>query len=109
MSHLSDHIGSHTQKLFESIKVGDDLHDIVVIATNESKNAVYVSKKPMLVRACKEGKLPEKLEDVNVGDFVVGYVKVVTDFKVVVRFLGEFEGVAMRHVSICDYVSYLLF
>ncbi len=71
----------------------------MIIAKNEQKGFINVTKKPLLIEARKNNKFPEKLEEIEEGNVVCGYVKSVTDYAVFIGFLGGLSARATRDVS----------
>ncbi|CAG8515296.1 14320_t:CDS:10 [Funneliformis caledonium] len=82
--------------LGDQLKLNDVLSNLMVIAKNEPKGFVNVTKKSLLIEAKRNNKFPEKLDDIEVGDVVCGYVKSVTDYAVFIGFLGGFSSRATR-------------
>src|SRR3954468_13239719 len=71
ISHFSDHITpSHLSHIQEQLKLNDVLSNLMVIAKNEPKGFVNVTKKSLLIEAKRNNKFPEKLDDIEVGDVV---------------------------------------
>lgn len=102
ISHFTDHTTpSHLSRIKEQLRIDEVLSNLMVIAKNEQKGFVNVTKKPSLIEAKKNGKLPENLDEIEEGSFVCGYVRSVTDYAVFVGFLGGFSARATREVSRC--------
>jgi rRNA biogenesis protein RRP5 len=100
ISHFSDHITpSHLSHIKKQLRVDDVLSNLMVIAKNEQKGFVNVTKKPLLIEAKNNNKFPEKLDEIEEGSLVCGYVRSVTDYAVFVGFLGGFSARATREVS----------
>ncbi|CAG8597213.1 3363_t:CDS:2, partial [Acaulospora morrowiae] len=59
----------------------------------------------LLVEAAKAGRLPQTLQDVEIGTIVPGYVRNITDYAVFISFLGGFSAKAMRHMIADHYVA----
>ncbi|CAI2170293.1 2114_t:CDS:10 [Funneliformis geosporum] len=80
----------------KQIHLNDVLSNLMVLAKNEQKGFINVTKKPLLIEAKMNNKFPGKLDDIKVGDIVCGYVKSVTDYAVFIGFLGGFSSRATR-------------
>ncbi|CAG8443421.1 4110_t:CDS:10 [Diversispora eburnea] len=103
ITHLSDHLTpTHLSKVVDKLKQDEVLKNLLVISRNEDKCTVTVSAKPILIKAVKAEKLPQSLEEVEVGSIIPGYIKIVKDYAVFVNFLGNFSAKAMRH-NIADH------
>ncbi|CAB4480195.1 uncharacterized protein OCT59_006440 [Rhizophagus irregularis] len=106
ISHFTDHITpSHLSRIKEQLRIDEVLSNLMVIAKNEQKGFVNVTKKPLLIEAKKNGKLPENLDEIEEGSFVCGYVRSVTDYAVFVGFLGGFSARATRERLADHYIA----
>ncbi|EWC48211.1 hypothetical protein DRE_02315 [Drechslerella stenobrocha 248] len=90
LGHLSD--GSREKNLatFKKLRAGQKLVDLVVLRKDETRNFVYLTSKPSLVKAAKSGTLVKNFLDVKVGNAVAGFVKDITHFGI---FVGFVDGV----------------
>ncbi|CAG8536862.1 6859_t:CDS:10 [Rhizophagus irregularis] len=89
----------------QQLRIDEVLSNLMVIAKNEQKGFVNVTKKPLLIEAKKNGKLPENLDEIEEGSFVCGYVRSVTDYAVFVGFLGGFSARATRERLADHYIA----
>ncbi|GBC08360.1 hypothetical protein RclHR1_08060008 [Rhizophagus clarus] len=106
ISHFSDHITpSHLSHIKKQLRIDGVLSNLMVIAKNEQKGFVNVTKKPLLIEAKKVGKFPEKLEEVEEGSLVCGYVRSVTDYAVFIGFLGGLSARATRERLADHYIA----
>ena len=86
-------------KIKRSQQLNDVISNLMVITKNEQKGFVNVTKKPLLIEARENNKFPEKIDEIEEGSVVCGYIKSITDYAVFVGFLGGLSAKATRDVS----------
>ncbi|OZJ03378.1 hypothetical protein BZG36_04497, partial [Bifiguratus adelaidae] len=104
-SHISDHVGVHVQHLFDSLKEGQELENLVVLDKNQEKSNVLVSHKSALQKGVEAKVMPKSLDDVKVGAIIPGFVRSVTENGVFVGFLGGLTGLAMKRALSDKFVA----
>ncbi|KAF9438080.1 rRNA biogenesis protein rrp5 [Entomortierella beljakovae] len=97
VGHLSDHLGEQAERIYNSLKEGMIISDLVVITKDETKGNVLVSKKPSLVLAANQKKLITERKDVKEGEVYPGFVRQVANFGVFVEFSNGVDALAFRH------------
>ncbi|KAF9913688.1 rRNA biogenesis protein rrp5, partial [Lobosporangium transversale] len=97
VAHLSDHLGEQAERIYNSMKEGMILSDLVVLNQDEKRGNVQVSKKPSLVMAAKLNSLVTKREDLKEGHVYAAFVRQVAKFGVFVEFANRIEALAFRH------------
>ncbi|KAJ3056513.1 Protein RRP5 [Rhizophlyctis rosea] len=99
-AHLSDHVGL-VEKILGVFKEGSVLEGLVVVAKEEKKGRVVVSRKGLMVAEAKkrEGKALD-VKELTEGQIVPGYVKAITDVGAFVMLAGGVVGlVKVQNVS----------
>ncbi|KAI0014056.1 nucleic acid-binding protein [Xylariaceae sp. FL0662B] len=86
--HLADR-PSKCQSTLKHIRVGQTLHDLVVLDKNESRRFIALSKQPSLVKASQDGRLLTSLEEAKVGELRQGFVRNVTATAAFIQFCGQ--------------------
>lgn len=81
---------SKCQSTLKRIRVGQTLNDLIVLAKNEGRRFISLTKKPSFVEAQKDGKLLTSLEGAQVGQLRQGFVRNITPTAVFVQFCGPF-------------------
>lgn len=91
VGHLSDHPAA-CQALSDSLTVGSKLEDLVVLERLDSIQQVKITNKNLIRTAVVSGTMPDKLEDLKVGNVIPGYIASVSSNAVFVRFLDHLSG-----------------
>ncbi|KAI9790581.1 MAG: rRNA biogenesis protein rrp5 [Piccolia ochrophora] len=95
---LTDRSEKKAASSFSKIRVGKQLKDLVVLAKNEHRRFISVTKKPSLVAEAENDKLISSFEDVKEGDSVKGFVENTTPIGVFVRFGGGVTGLVLKRL-----------
>ncbi|KAG0047226.1 rRNA biogenesis protein rrp5 [Gryganskiella cystojenkinii] len=96
VGHLSDHLGEQAERIYQSLKEGMVLSDLVVLNKDETRGTALVSKKPLLVMAAKEKKLITERSQVKVDHIYPAVVRQAVSFGVFVEFCGGVDALAMK-------------
>ncbi|OLL26878.1 rRNA biogenesis protein rrp5 [Neolecta irregularis DAH-3] len=99
LGHLSDRETDKCRKLQKKLRIGQVIHELVVLEKNLDKKSIYLSAKKSLITAAKENKLPKSLDECKIGDKFYGYVKSIANYGLFVGFAGNFSGLALRQVD----------
>ncbi|KAI8105276.1 hypothetical protein M9435_000444 [Picochlorum sp. BPE23] len=91
VGHLSDHPAA-CQALSDSLTIGSKLEDLVVLERLDSIQQVKITNKNSIRTAVVSGTMPDKLEDLKVGNVIPGYIASVSSNAVFVRFLDHLSG-----------------
>ncbi|KAI1213449.1 nucleic acid-binding protein [Annulohypoxylon truncatum] len=86
--HLADK-PSKCQFALRRINVGQTLNDLLVLAKNEARRFIALSKKPSFVEASQNGKLLTSLEEAKVGQLRQGFVRNITPTAAFIQFCGQ--------------------
>ncbi|KAI9731001.1 MAG: rRNA biogenesis protein rrp5 [Cirrosporium novae-zelandiae] len=97
IDHLTDGSEQKNASLMKKIRVGQTLQDLVILEKQETRKLVFLSDKPSLVSAAKEGKLLRSLDDVQEGAEVKGFVHNITPEGVFVRFASRLTGLLWKN------------
>ncbi|KAI1082333.1 nucleic acid-binding protein [Whalleya microplaca] len=88
VGHLADR-PSKCQSALKHIRVGQTLHDLVVLDKNEGRRFIALSKKPSLAKASEDDRLLTSFEEVKVGQLRQGFVRNITVTAAFVQFCGQ--------------------
>lgn len=92
IGHLTDGSEKKDQATIAKIRVGGPLDDLIVLEKHRKSKTVILSNKPSLRKDAKAGKLIAKIEDVQAGATVHGFVRAIDPDKVFVEFAGGLSG-----------------
>ncbi|KAI9734485.1 MAG: rRNA biogenesis protein rrp5 [Claussenomyces sp. TS43310] len=92
VGHLTDGSSGKSRALLKIIRVGQVLHDLVVLDRFEQKHLIVLTNKPSLLEAAKNQSLLRDFEDVKEDKVVHGFVKNITLSAVFVQFGGGLTG-----------------
>jgi rRNA biogenesis protein RRP5 len=98
VEHLSDSLGSKSEKKLAKIREGTKIKEVLVLSKNVQNRMVQCSMKPALIEAANVGALPSRYEDLSRGRRVTGWVKNIEEFGAFVAFAGSVEGVVYKKV-----------
>ncbi|KAF2398795.1 nucleic acid-binding protein [Trichodelitschia bisporula] len=77
-------------------RVGQKLHDVVILEKADRQQFATLSSKPSLVKAAKEGHLPSTIRQVEEGKTLAGFVRNITGDQVFVQFGGRLVGLLLK-------------
>jgi rRNA biogenesis protein RRP5 len=100
--HLTDGSEAKNMSAMKRIRVGQKLHDLVVLDKTEKKNLVVLSNKPSLVKAARSGSLIKSFEDLKKDQEVCGFVRNITSDGVFVQFANGLVGLMLRSQVAAD-------
>ncbi|WEW57436.1 rRNA biogenesis protein rrp5 [Emydomyces testavorans] len=106
---LSDAPPSKAASNLARIRVGQKLHDLLILGIRKAHRLINVTNKPSLRHALEQGRLPAKFEELGVNSSVTGLVKNITADGLFVEFLGGLTGflpkrlVDDEHLNIADF------
>ncbi|EER24499.1 S1 RNA binding domain containing protein [Coccidioides posadasii C735 delta SOWgp] len=89
---LSDAAPSKAAANLARLRVGQKLHDLLILSIRKTHRLIQVSNKPSLKTALEKGTLPAKFEDLKLNSSVTGLVRNITDDGIFVEFLGGLTG-----------------
>ncbi|KAK2742930.1 rRNA biogenesis protein rrp5 [Myotisia sp. PD_48] len=104
-NNVTDGSSSKGGMSFTRIRVGQKLHDLLILSVRKSHRLINVTNKPSLRKAAQEGNLPAKFEDIKTGASVTGLVKNITDRGVFVEFLNGLTGLLPKSLIEDDHLS----
>lgn len=90
--HASDGSLQKMASSMKHIRVGQTLHDLVIVEIFMKKLSVVVSNKPSLVRAARSGKTTTELERLEENDVVDGFVRNITSDGIFVQTVWGLTG-----------------
>ncbi|ODA82650.1 hypothetical protein RJ55_01158 [Drechmeria coniospora] len=92
VGHLTDKSMSKNQFALKRISTGQTLSGLLVLEKHEQRRAIILTKKPSLLQAAKDGKLPSAFGQVKVGTVAPGFVQNITATAVFVQFAGTLRA-----------------
>ncbi|QDS77330.1 hypothetical protein FKW77_004939 [Venturia effusa] len=92
LGQLSDGSEKKNVSTMESIRVGQKLHNLLVLEKLTHQKAVALSKKPSLIKAARKGTLLSSFEQVKPNTAFDGYVSNIDINGIFVQFGGGFSG-----------------
>jgi rRNA biogenesis protein RRP5 len=105
LGHFSDGSLTSERNIFKRIRTGQKLENLVVLQKRALGSAVYLSSKPSLVLAAREGILLQDFEDANVGMRVHGFVKNIISDHVFVEFGSGLVGSMFKSQMTDDMIT----
>ena len=96
LGHLADGSEHKIATAMEKIRLGQTLHDLLVLEKLESKHLITLTNKATLIKAAKEGKLLKSFEELTEGLKVDGFVKNIIPTGIFVQFAGGLTGLLPR-------------
>ncbi|KAL8783841.1 MAG: hypothetical protein Q9213_004331 [Squamulea squamosa] len=94
--HLTDGSAQKSFSAAKKIRVGQDMKDMMVLAKADGKRIIQLTSKPSLKKAAQSGKLVKRLEDLQEGKEVDGFVNNLTSAGVFVEFANSVSGLLPR-------------
>ncbi|PGH13265.1 hypothetical protein AJ80_06374 [Polytolypa hystricis UAMH7299] len=102
---VADGQAAKTASAFSRIRVGQKLHELIILDVKKSHRLIKVSNKATLKQALQKGQLPASFEDLQVGSSVTGLVKNITSIGLFVHFLGGLTGLLPKNLIDDDHVN----
>ena len=90
--HLGDNPPQKVLSAAKSIRVGQNLQDLMVLYRSESKRLIKLTRKPSLVSGFKDNKVPGTFQGAKSSTEVIGYIKNITASGIFVQFVNELTG-----------------
>ena len=90
--HVADGAASRNGSALARVRVGQKMHDLLVLDIKKTHRLIKVSNKPSLKQALQKGMLPAKFQDIEEGSQVTGLVDNVISDGIFVHFLGGLTG-----------------
>ncbi|ODH29330.1 hypothetical protein ACO22_03757 [Paracoccidioides brasiliensis] len=103
--HVTDGQSSKHGSALACIRVGQKLHDLVILSMQKVHRLIKVSNKPSLKQARQRGELPAKFEDLQEGSKVTGFVKNIIADGLFVEFLRGLTGFLPKRLMDDDHVA----
>lgn len=97
-AHLTDKSSSKSGSALSKIRVGQKLQDLLILDMKKTHRLIKVTNKKALKKACTEGKLPGKFEELTEGAPVTGFVKNITSDGVFIEFMGALTGLLPKRL-----------
>jgi len=97
LGHLTDGSEHKVATAMEKIRVGQPLHDLLVLEKVESKHLITLTNKLSLIKAAKDGKLLKSFDDLTESSNVNGFVKNIIPTGVFVQFAGGLTGLLPKN------------
>ncbi|KAL1957377.1 hypothetical protein VTO42DRAFT_6057 [Malbranchea cinnamomea] len=94
--HVADGAASRNGSALARVRVGQKMHDLLILDIKKAHRLIQVTNKPSLKHALQKGMLPAKFEDVEEGSQVTGIVKNVTPDGIFVLFMGGLTGLVPK-------------
>eukprot|EP00656_Telonema_subtile_P003300 TRINITY_DN11508_c0_g1_i2.p1 TRINITY_DN11508_c0_g1~~TRINITY_DN11508_c0_g1_i2.p1 ORF type:complete len:1212 (+),score=418.90 TRINITY_DN11508_c0_g1_i2:110-3745(+) len=104
VEHLSDH-SSVVALLLESIVVGAELGEVLVLEKDQSKRKLMLSRKASLLAAVRREGLPSKVDQMSTGEVYPGFIKNVHKYGAFVSFMNRASGLAPKRQIADVFVS----
>lgn len=96
VGHLTDGSNAKNVALLKKIRVGQILHNLMVLDKSEQKHLITLTSKPSLLSAAKSQSLLREFEDIKANKVVQGFVRNVTPSAVFVQFCAGLTGLIPR-------------
>ena len=96
IEHLVDGSAQKCQSAAKRIRVGQNLHDIVVLGKNDIKRTVRLTSRPSLLKAFNSGEIPKSFEEIALGSKVTGFVRNITPTGIFVQFANDIIGLLLK-------------
>lgn len=103
--HVADGAASRNGSALGRVRVGQKMHELVIINIKKAHRLIKVSNKPSLRQAMLKGMLPAKLQDIEEGSQVTGLVNNITPDGIFVQFLGGLTGMIPKRLVDMERVS----
>ena len=97
LEHLADGPENKSASMMTKIRVGQTLHDLLVLGKVETKRLITLTNKANLIRAAKEGRLLKSFEDLTEGSKADGFIKNITSSGVFVEFADGLTGLLPKN------------
>lgn len=98
VGNFADGNASKNNAAFSRIRVGQKLHDLLIMNVHKAHRLIKVSNKASLKQALQQGHLPTKFEDLKRGSKVTGIITNITADGVFVYFLGRLIGLLPKRL-----------
>ena len=105
VGHLTDGSEKKDQSTMARVRVGGPLDDLIVLQKHRKSRTVVLSNKPSLRKDAQAGKLISKIEDMEAGLTVHGFVRAIDPDKVFVEFAGGLSGPIFKSSLLEDMLS----
>lgn len=90
--HLSDGSKKKCESALKQIRPGQTLHDLVIIEVMPKRQAIVVSNKPSLIKTAKAGDVKTKLDQLDDGMQLDGFVRNVIGDGIFMQTVGALTG-----------------
>ncbi|CCG82813.1 U3 snoRNP-associated protein Rrp5 [Taphrina deformans PYCC 5710] len=105
VAHLSDGDFAKCDKLYQKLRVGGHLKEVVILDKQSGQRQLIASAKSSLIKAAKAGELLTSFDDLRVGQKLHGFVRKAADYGVLIGFANGLTGLALKHNLSEQYVS----
>ena len=96
VTQLNDGSEEKNMSTLKKIRVGQKLSDCLVLEKDHRQHSVFLSKKPSLLKASRNGSLITSFAQAEVGKKVDGFVRSVSGDNIFVQFAGGLIGLLHR-------------
>jgi len=96
IGHLADGSEQKNSTVMKNIRIGQTLHNLLVLEKLDSKRLITLTSKASLIKAAKEGKLLKEFGDLVEGLRVDGFVRNITLTGVFIQFAGGLTGLLLK-------------